>query len=187
MSAQRKIVGIDLLPGNSFEKSDLGLVLNWIKISGRTIIVLTEFAVILAFGSRFWFDKTLNDLKETVDQKQSVVRSYESVETKMRDTLAREAVVSGSLGGSARINILVEDLVVATPIDVFFENISCIGSLVAIRGRAGSELGLSGLLANLTKNPKVGQVSLSEIKYSQTDKQLSFGVSFEYTNEGGKK
>jgi len=53
---------VNLLPKDNFEFSLVGKFLRWALTAGRVMVVLTEFVVILAFGSRFWLDKEMNDL-----------------------------------------------------------------------------------------------------------------------------
>ena len=108
------LLDINLLPKDSFEGSNLGKTLKWLLIGGRTIVVLTEFGVILAFVSRFWYDKQLNDLNDQITQKQAVVRSFTEVENKMRDVLAREEIVGKFLKENLDTNGIIESLVTSS-------------------------------------------------------------------------
>lgn len=176
MSA-RKISGINLLPKDSFEESHLGKFLCWSLITGRMIVVLTEFVVILAFGSRFWFDKQLNDLGEVVEQKRMVVRSFAEIETQMRDVLAKEAPVVNYLENNLGLESIVEDLIQATPSDVIYELISVTRESVSLKGKTQTESGFAGLLANLNKLEIVSGINIGETKFSQRDGLIEFQVT----------
>src|SRR3989344_7346869 len=99
-----KLAKINLLPKDSFDFSTLGKFLRWSLTTGRVLVVLTEFVVILAFGSRFYFDKRLNDLVEEIVQKQAVVDSYAEIEKTTRDILTKQEVVNSYLANNLRIS-----------------------------------------------------------------------------------
>jgi Tfp pilus assembly protein PilN len=176
MSA-RKLSGINLLPKDSFEESGLGQFLRWSLVTGRAIVVLTEFVVILAFGSRFWFDKTLNDLVEVVDQKQMVVKSFAEIESQMREVLAKETPVVGYLESNLGIESVFNDLIKATPTDVTFEQMSFSAGNINLKGKAQSESGFAGLLANLNNLEKIESLSIGETKFSQREGLVEFQIS----------
>ncbi len=181
------LLDINLLPKDSFEQSSLGRTMKWMLTGGRAIVVITEFAVIIAFGSRFWFDKTLNDLNETVNQKQSVVESFNEVETKMRDILSREEVVNQFEKSKYDINGVFASLKVATPMEVVFSRISVGESGLMMDGSAKSEASFAGFLANMTRNPKIVSMSLGETKFSQRSGEISFSLVAELGTKGGAK
>jgi Tfp pilus assembly protein PilN len=186
MSA-RKVSGINLLPKDSFEESHLGRFLRWSLITGRAIVVLTEFVVILAFGSRFWFDKKLNDLGEVVGQKQMVVKSFAEIELQMRDVLARETPVVNFLEKNLGIESVFSDLVKSTPADVIFETMSLSASGINLKGKAQSESGFAGLLANLNKLERVESISVGETKFSQREGMVEFQITVKFKGTGSQK
>ena len=75
---------IELLPQEGWEKGTLGKLLKWALTAGRYIVIVTELAVIMAFLSRFKFDRELTDLHEEIKQKQAVIQSAQSFETEFR-------------------------------------------------------------------------------------------------------
>lgn len=181
------LLDINLLPKDSFEQSSLGRTMKWMLTGGRAIVVITEFAVIIAFGSRFWFDKTLNDLNETVDQKQSVVESFSEVETKMRDILSREEMVILTNRGNYDVNGVFTSLKVATPVEVTFQQVSVGKSGLTIDGIAKSEASFAGFLANMTRNPKIASMALGETKFSQRSGEISFSLMANLATKEAKK
>jgi len=186
MSAQA-LKGINLLPKDSFEGSGLGRFLQWSLSAGRAIVVLTELVVILAFGSRFWFDKTLNDLVEVIDQKQALVRSYREVENQMREVLAREAPVAIYLEKNLEIDKVMADLIKATPVDIVYEQMSIAKTGLAVKGKAQSEMSLAGLIANLSQIERVKELAIGETKFSQRDGRVEFELTASFKNTETKK
>ncbi|EKD58009.1 MAG: hypothetical protein ACD_57C00048G0004 [uncultured bacterium] len=171
------LLDINLLPKDSFEGSNLGKTLKWLLIGGRTIVVLTEFGVILAFVSRFWYDKQLNDLNDQITQKQAVVRSFTEVENKMRDVLAREEIVGKFLKENLDTNGIIESLVTSSPVDVSFDQIGINKNGMQLSGQAKSESSFAGFLGNLSKNPRIKNINLGETKFSQKTGTIGFKIS----------
>lgn len=168
---------INLLPKDSFEQSALGKILKWALTSGRVLVVLTEFVVILAFGSRFYFDKKLNDLVEVIGQKQAVVESYVDIEGKIRDLLSRQAIVDKYLKENLGISGIISQIKRVTPQDVSFTEISVDDAGFSLSGTAGSEGGLANLLVGINNIPKVTGVSVGSIDFDQREGLINFKVS----------
>ena len=175
--ATAKFGKINLLPKDSFELSGLGKILKWALTSGRILVVLTEFVVILAFGSRFYFDKKLNDLIEVIGQKQAVVESYVDIENKIRDLLSRQAVVDKYLKESLGIGDVINQIKRVTPVDVSFTEISVDGAGFSLTGMAGSEGGLASLLIGVNNILSVTGISVGSIDYDQRQGAINFKIS----------
>lgn len=172
-----KLGKINLLPKDSFEFSALGKILKWSLTTGRVLVVLTEFVVILAFGSRFYFDKKLNDLTEEISQKQAIVESYVDIEAKIRDILDRQAIVDKYLSTNLSIGGLVDQLKKVTPPDISYSEISISDRVVTLSGTSGSEGGLANLLVGINNLPEVGGVSVGSIDFDQRQGTIAFKVS----------
>lgn len=168
---------INLLPKDSFEFSILGKILKWSLTTGRVLVVLTEFVVILAFGSRFYYDKKLNDLIEVIDQKQAVVDSFAEIETKMRDILARQAIVEKYLKGNLSINGAISQIKKVTPQDISFTEIAIDEKGFSLTGASGSEGGLANLLVGINNIPNVEGVNVGAIDFDQRQGVINFKVS----------
>ncbi len=175
MPAREKLSKINLLPKDSFESTNLGRFLQWSLKTGRVLVVLTEFIVILAFASRFWFDKRSNDLMEEINSKHAVVRSFIDVETKMRDVLSREKKVTEYLDDNLAISSWFQILIRATPKNVFFKSMnSTEKGQINLTGTANSEISFAGLLANLSRQPQIDKVFIKETHFNKSKAQLDF-------------
>lgn len=182
MSTQ-KLNKINLLPRDSFEESSLGKFLSWALTSGRVIVILTEFVVVLAFGSRFWFDQKLNNLIEEISAKEAVVESYVSIENQMRDVLARETKVSDFLVDGLELPDVFSNLRKATPKDVSFDTFSINDSQIKIEGSAKSEAGFSLFLNNLGYIPGVTNIKLGKTVFDERSGGVNFDVLINLTND----
>ena len=172
---------INLLPKDSFEFSTLGKFLKWSLTTGRVLLVLTEFVVILAFGSRFYFDKRLNDLIEEIGAKQAVVDSYAEIEKTTRDILTRQAVVSSYLTNNLRISDRINQIKRATPQDVTFDDIAVDGNGLSLSGTTNSESGLANLIAGINQIADVESVTVAGIDFDQRQGNIKFKISVSIT------
>lgn len=175
--AALKLSRINLLPKDSFEFSSLGKVLKWSLTSGRVLVVLTEFVVILAFGSRFYFDKKLNDLLEVIEQKQAVVDSYAEIEAKIRDILARQQIVTKYLTTNLLFESKLSQIKRVTPPDVSFSEVVINTEGINLTGTAGSENGFASLIAGINGLPEVANVSIGGVDFDQRQGSINFKIS----------
>lgn len=167
---------INLLPKDSYEYSITGKALKWGLTIGRALVVLTEFVVILAFGSRFYFDKKLNDLMENIDQKQAVVESYKEVEVKIRDVLTRQKAVSLFLKQNIGLEKTISQLKRITPSDVSFLQLNLSEEAINIVGTAASETGLNGVLRGIASLEGVKEIVVGAIDFDQRLGLVNFKV-----------
>jgi len=159
----------------------LGKFLKWSLTTGRVLLVLTEFVVILAFGSRFYFDKRLNDLIEEIGAKQAVVDSYAEIEKTTRDILTRQAVVSSYLTNNLRISDRINQIKRATPQDVTFDDIAVDGNGLSLSGTTNSESGLANLIAGINQIADVESVTVAGIDFDQRQGNIKFKISVSIT------
>lgn len=178
---------INLLPKDSYEYSLVGKTLKWLMTIGRALVVLTEFVVILAFGSRFYYDKKLNDLTETIDQKQAVVESYKEVETKIRDVLVRQKAVSLFLKQNIGLEKVVSQLKKVTPRDVNFLQINLTEISINVVGTVGSEAGFNGILRGIGTLPGVKEIVVGSVDFDQRLGLINFKIRATISSSKGVK
>lgn len=180
MALNRGVSGINLLPKDRFENSYLGKFLGWATTSGRVLVVLTEFVVLLAFGSRFYFDKQLNDVSEITDQKVAQIEAYADTEREMRNILAKQALVRSFLNDNLRIGEKYDLLTEAMPYGVSLEKFTVESSGVNISGEAKSELGFAQLLRNLKQTKEVGYINIRDTVFDQTSNTMKFSIQMNF-------
>lgn len=151
--------------------------MKWSLTTGRVLVVLTEFVVILAFGSRFWYDRKLNDLTESIDQKQAVVESYAEIEDRARDILERQKIISSYLTNSLEVRKRIEEIKRITPSDVNYSQIGLGATSLDFSGTAGSETGFYQLMAGLSSLPNISSISVGGIEFDQTFGLINFKVN----------
>jgi len=92
---------ISLLPQEEFEQKPWGRFLIWVLSVGRWIVVFTEFIVICAFLSRFYFDRQIADLHDDISQKQAIVMAMSDFEEDFRFLQKRMKTIEELTEGTA--------------------------------------------------------------------------------------
>ena len=176
MADTRSFLKINLLPKDSFEFSALGKLLSWAMTSGRVMVVLTEFVVLLSFGSRFYFDKKLNDLTEVIDQKIAQIDAYADVETQARTLLAKQVPVAEFLNRNIKFSQKYDDLSKSISPGVKLEKIYFDQNTMKISGKSDTELGFAQFLRNLKLLNTLSYMNIKDTTFDQTSKSVSFTI-----------
>lgn len=180
MPAPHGISQINLLPKDSFEFSSLGKILKWSTTVGRVLVVMTEFVVLLAFASRFYFDKKINDQTEEINSKLELIQGYESIESQTRTILLKQGPIqqylSNNMGIESRFTQLAQDV----PLGTAISDLNFNGKDLDIKGAANSETTFAVMLAKFKKRDNVKRISLDETTYDQTTGMVKFGIKLSY-------
>lgn len=177
MPAKDKLSSINLVPKDEFEKSIFGQALKWALTAGRSIVVLTEFVVILAFLSRFYLDRRLNDLNEIIIQKAAVVDSFKEVEDQMRLLQDQLSILTQANSNNINAASSLSQISSFTPFDTIYSSIELKQDNIKLVGLSGSESGLASLIAALKNSPDFTDISLGDIEFSQRKGGTLFTIS----------
>ncbi len=180
MADKRGFLQINLLPKDSFEFSSLGKFLSWAMTSGRVLVVLTEFVVLLAFGSRFYFDKKLNDISETLDQKLEQISSYVDIEAKMRNLLAKQAPVNTFLSNNIKFSKKYQDLSSIVPFGVKLDKVFLDQNTLKFTGKSETELGFALLLRKMKAMDSLSYINIKDVGFDQNTKVVMFTIQANY-------
>lgn len=154
---------INLLFQNDFEHSTIGKLLQWLLSAGRTIVILTELVVIIAFLSRFWLDKTLTDLSETNESKRVQLEASLPFEQDFKSVQTRINLIKQLGQDNVKSSSIITTVVQLIPSDISLANIAVSDKKITIQGSALSEASLSGFLNSLESSKKFTNISLSDI------------------------
>lgn len=171
-----KFSKINLLPKDVFETSFLGKFLRWSLTAGRVMVVLTEFVVILAFASRFWFDKKLNDLREGNNVKQTLVQSYVDTEEQMREVLARQKAVDIYLSEGLKIQQELDRLAFQLPASTTLNRISFLKDGLGIEGITGTGRTLAQTIFALKADERVSLIDIEKVEFDQKMGGIEFEI-----------
>lgn len=169
---------INLLPKDDFEFSQTGRLVNWAVSVGRWIVVLTEFVVICAFLSRFYFDTQLANLFDDLKQKKAIIASTASFEDNFLQIQERTNSVKALLAQENKPSVLVVEISKLLPVEVTLNRISIADDELKITGYSFTESGLKYFMTGLINHPNIKQVSIDEVS---SRKEGLPGISFNIT------
>lgn len=156
-------IKINLLPKEEIEEKALENFLKWSLTAGRYIIVGTEIIVLLAFFSRFKFDRELSDLHEEISQKEAIVRFNQDFEGKVRSiqkTLSEiKNLEKESDFPSRLLNFLKENI----PQDVTLESLSFSQEKISLVGASSSTSAFIDFLTSIRTSPKFSNLVLEDL------------------------
>jgi Tfp pilus assembly protein PilN len=132
--------------------------------------------VLLAFGSRFYFDKKVNDLTEEVTQKQVQIETFADTEKQMRRILAKQAPIDSYLVNNITFSQRYDELTKIIPSGVRLEKLTIDINGMGMTGDSTSELGFAQLLRSLKRMDGVANLSMKETSFDQTSGSVKFNI-----------
>lgn len=166
---------INLLPKDEFEFSATGKFVKWAVSVGRWIVVLTEFIVICAFLSRFYFDTELSNLFDDLNQKQAIVESALSFEENFRRVQNKTKIVKNLLAQQSEPSTLVSEIASLMPLDLTLTEMTISQNTLKLAGNTFTEEDLRIFLTGLVNHPKFTEVALTDVA---SQKEISLGITF---------
>lgn len=166
---------VNLLPRDEFEISPVGKFIKWAVNVGRWIVVLTEFVVICAFLSRFYFDTKLANLFDDIKQKQAIVDSALPFEERFRLVQEKIKIVKSLLAEEKHSSTLFTEVTQLLPFDVFLTEMGVREGRLVLKGYFLSEKSLKVFLSSLIMSPNLEEVVLENVA---TQKDNPSAVNF---------
>ncbi len=146
---KEKLLNINLAPKPFWEKGIIGDFLKWAISWGRYIVVLTEFAVLLVFLSRFWLDRQVSDLHDEIKQKQAIVVSEAVFEKDFRTLQKRLEIVKQISAEETDLSAFLPELIKVVPQEVVLKSLRYNAGRLSLDAEVVSENGLATFLAQL--------------------------------------
>ncbi len=154
---------INLLPKDKFESSAAGKFLKWATSAGRAVVVLSEFVVICAFLSRFYFDTQLANLFDDIKQKKAIVAAAADFEEQFRQIQDKTQIIKALLAQESRPSVLISEISQLLPADVSLTGVNLEGKTITLNGYCLTTSGLRWFLTGLNQHPQLSQVTLSSL------------------------
>lgn len=178
MPAQPQKININLLPNEDLEKTPAGRFLKWALTVGRYIVIFTELIVLIAFLSRFWLDRTLSDLHESIAQKQAIVKSAQELENQARSIQNRLAEAKTIMSDNLKASEILDLLAKITPTDIVYNNLVLSKNRVNISATGLSELSLSVFSYNLRNSQLFSDINFDSLEKNKTQQgEITFTLT----------
>jgi len=158
---------VNLIGNDNLSRTPFGRILAWAVTYGRYIMIGTEIVVLLAFVSRFSYDRKNSDLNEEIAQKQAILETNAGLEKTIRKIHADISTVRTVLPQSKAMIELIEHIQSIIPPDVYFESLSATGNSLSIEAIAGTTQGFSQFLANMNAIKRLKNLEVSQVRRSQ--------------------
>jgi hypothetical protein len=177
MPAQSTKININLLPTEDLEKSTTGRFLKWALSIGRYIVIFTEFVVLMAFLSRFWLDRTLSDLHESIGQKQAIIKSAQVLELQARSIQNRLLEAGKIVSSNSQAEKILDFLGKSTPVDMVYDNLTISNNQVLITASALSELSLAVITYNMKNSKLFTKINLDNVEKNKKQQgEITFTI-----------
>lgn len=163
-------IAINLIPEDPFFETFIGRTMRWAVSVGRYIVIFTELVVIVSFGSRFVLDRQVTDLNESINQKETIIRSYGTLERDIRSIQARLNEYQ-QLQQRKNLTDIFPVLTRITPPDVRMETLNIQPGVVTLEGTSPSQASLNLLINNLQLSNAFTNISVRKIETSSDDQQ----------------
>lgn len=170
---------INLLPKNDFENSFFGKLVNWAVNVGRWIVVLTEFVVICAFLSRFYFDTELANLFDNIKQNKTIVDSALGFEDTFLRTQEKIKIVKGIMGDLDRPSAVFADISRMLPLDMALTGLNYRERKIEISGYCLSLESLNLFLWELNNSPNFDKISITNVSQKEGAVEINFNINFQ--------
>lgn len=171
---------IEFIPQEDWEKTSFGKLLKWVLTVGRWIVIVTELVVVLAFLSRFKFDRELTDLNEKIKQQQAIITASAKFEQEFRLLQKRLLVINELKKTRSEPESLLTELAGLIPPDVLLDEVSVSESQITLSALALSENGLAVFLNNLKNSPKFEKLVIAGASSGLKERA---GIGFEIKGE----
>ncbi|MBI3443169.1 PilN domain-containing protein [Candidatus Woesebacteria bacterium] len=175
-----------LLPQKEFIESTFGRVLTWTLSSFRIIVIITELVVVIAFLSRFWLDAKITDLNDEVKQKQAIIASFSSIETKFRLTQQKLKIFSTLSANEKQVSNILSAVTSNLPPDIILTSFSISEKKARIEGQSFTEQSIFQFITNIENANLFEKVSLGEASLGKDKDFISFSINGQ-VKEGEKE
>lgn len=178
---------INLLPRDSFESSQAGIVLAWLLSFGKWAVIITQLIVMGVFLWRFSLDRELTDLKKSIAKNVAIIKSYEQVERDFVLTQKRLATAKTVIAQQKAITEELSALTSATPLDVWYEKLTITPTTTTFSAYSRSLPGFSQLLSTIQRDTRYSSVSVARIQDGGIQSaQMQFEISMTRNTEKKK-
>jgi len=182
MKDQLVAIDINLVPQDPFFTTKLGQTLQWSLSVGRYIVMFTELVVVLSFVTRFYLDRQVTDLNQSLQQKQAVVESYGELEEQFREVQTKIADYQ-QVEQQENIVEVFPSLSQVIPNGIELNELVIYPDRVSLSGIVLSQQSLNLLINNLQLSPDFTNVVVNTI---ESEDLASSGFAFKLSAQTGE-
>lgn len=181
MAKKKLSKNINLLEPSFSPKTTWDKIYDWVFLAGRYIIVIVELVVLVALGSRFYFDRRNNDLSESIEAKTGILDSMVETEEEVKgaqDTISNIAIM---LRTQKVKSTVLENVEANIPSSVVVHGLSLTNEGVSLTGMAYGYNYIEQLESNFDDDDLWDEVQVTLIS-SGSGRQIDFTMSASYVS-----
>ncbi|HLD26920.1 MAG TPA: PilN domain-containing protein [Patescibacteria group bacterium] len=130
----------------------------------RYIIIITQIIVIGVFFYRFTIDQQVIDLKESVSQKQEIIRTTVPLVNEVRAIETKTTVIKKLIDEQKKFLMHLNYITSIIPESIIISTVSISEQEIALEGKTTDLNSIRSLYERLKKDQKFQTVSLGEVK-----------------------
>lgn len=160
---QHAAPNINILSFQSHDQNSLGSFLSWSLKYGRIIVIVTEFLVIAAFISRFYFDRQLSDLHDHIELNTAVVEGMQGTEKEfllLKQTLQN---VQTTLSNQKDFSKLMASINEQKPSDLTIREFSMRDTELTFTAQVSSPVSLNTFITNMATTNKFSDFAIDDL------------------------
>jgi len=181
---------ISLLPQSSRPDSLTAKLVDWLTTIGRVVIMATEFFVVAAFFSRFYFDRQNSDLSEKIRQQQAILTSTVEFEKEFNIFQQRLNLIK-TLGQHRNSTNALNSLLQSTPPTIYYQTLSINPQSdqlsTKLSATAYSSQSVIDFITNLILNKNIQNVTVTAIEKAPKTSFFTLNVSVNFKNDFATK
>jgi Tfp pilus assembly protein PilN len=181
MKNQPVAIDINLVPKDPFFATKVGRALQWSLSVGRYIVMFTELVVVLSFATRFYLDRQVTDLNQTIFRKQTIIESYGDFEERFLTVQERIAEYK-QIEQKENIADIFPALSQVIPDGVELRELIIYPDRTSLSGSVLSQRALNLLINNLQISPDFTDVVVNTIESEGT---ITSGFAFKLNAKTG--
>jgi hypothetical protein len=179
MAKKKLSKNINLLEPSFSPKNTWDKIYDWVFMAGRYIIVAVELVVLVALGSRFYFDRKNNDLSESIKAKTVILDNMRETENEVKsaqDTLSNIAVMLRRQNTKSNI---MENVEANTPSSIVVQGLSINDENLSITGLAYGYTYIEKLESNFDSDENWDDVQVTLVS-TGSGRQIDFTMTANY-------
>lgn len=150
--------------------------LNFCLTFGRYIVIGTQIIVLSCFLVRFKFDRQIEDLSESIEQKQAIVQSFSQQEARIRLLQTQLGEIGKLKTGKKDPTVFFQNLVELLPPTVFLEDLTLKQNKVYLTASAHSSQDLAMFLNKVVLSKDFQQPTLGEVMVDKGNIRFSLSA-----------
>lgn len=137
--------------------------MTWTTNTGKHLIIIVNFVLIAAFISRFYFDKVLSDLNDSIKVKAEILKQNSKFESDY-NRIRNKIIAIKTLSGTEKVLSNLQDIISVTPDGVKFSSLTYTANTISFQASIPTKEVFNTLINNLKSMQFVKSINISRVE-----------------------